>query len=356
LIFSTLLLTGLAYQAHAAADTWLPESCLITPRDQFAGGVIGGKIYVVGGNMNGKSYEDDYNLKSTEVLDPLTRLWDFRAYNENNGGFGVEELTGCVLNGKLYVFGAYGTHGPTYQSMHFKFCEEYDPTTNTWTSKTPMPTTRSSATAVGYNEEIYLFGGTNGDSELDVVEAYNPLTNGWRSVTNMPVAMESVAVAVVHGQAYVFGWDKLVRVYNFTTNTWTTAGETPTRRAFSYASAAPVVDGKIYLIGGIEVESEQSYWLSDKVEIYDTATGHWSQGPSLPRPTGGHLCVVVDDSIYVIGGTIHFSYYQPSDHDLVTAACWRLPLSEQPTCDVNGDHKMSLKEAIYVLQVIAGQK
>ena len=73
---------------------WVPENCMFTPRDQFTGGVIDGKIYVFGGNGN----PDGFNLKTTEMFDPTTHIWTYKSPNENNGGQGVEELSGAVLN------------------------------------------------------------------------------------------------------------------------------------------------------------------------------------------------------------------------------------------------------------------
>jgi len=136
ILFLSLLFPTLVYA------NWVAETSLLTPRDSFIGGVIDGKIYAFGGNGD----PGGIDLKSTEVFDPATQSWSFLASNEHNGGFGVEELTGAVVNGKLYVFGGYS--GP---SGVFNFVEEYDPATDTWTSKAPMPTTRSLATAAVYN-------------------------------------------------------------------------------------------------------------------------------------------------------------------------------------------------------------
>jgi hypothetical protein len=166
-------------------NAWFPETFMNTARNQFTCGVIDEKIYAFGGNNISSA-----NLKSTEAFDPISRTWSFLADNEHNGSNGVEEVSGAVLNGKLYVFGAWG--GGTPYGV-FNFVEEYDPVTNTWTSKAPKPTITAAATAVAYNGEIYLFGGyfeEDGNPasrvEYDVVEAYNPFTDSWRFVTNIP--------------------------------------------------------------------------------------------------------------------------------------------------------------------------
>lgn len=320
---SVFLLLLILFPTLVSAN-WVAESPLSTPRDQFTGGVINGKIYVFGGNGD----PNGVNLKSTEMFDPATQSWTYQATNENNNGFGVEELTGAVVNGKLYVFGAYGEGYPPYGV--FNFVEEYDPITNTWTSKASMPTTRSGETAAVYNGEIYVFGGSLGGPDprphTDVVEAYNPVTNTWRFVTNMPKVVANPAIAVVGDKAYLIGGyfldeDRMLEdviVYDFQTGTWITTDFTPlpTPRAFPYSHAVPVVDGKIYLVGGVMGTLASSWTPLDVVEIYDTITDTWSTGPLLPQPTDHYLTVLLNRTIYVIGGI--------TEDGTRTGAVWKL--------------------------------
>ncbi len=325
LLFITILV--ILPKAAFAATQWVAGTPLSAARDQFTGGVINGKIYVFGGNGDG------VKLKSTEVYDPSTDTWSYLANNENNSGRGVEELTGAVVNNKLYVFG--GVDGGA-----FNFVEEYDPSTNKWTSKAPMPTIRTAGPAAVYNGEIYVFGGSVAGSSprpsTNVVEAYNPVTNTWRTnITPMPTALTSATVAVVGNKAYVIGGgyqdnDGIhlfsdVMVYDFSTNTWATNGYAtlPHPTGTPYSSAAPVIDGKIYLIGGWSYTGSV-LGITNRVEIYDTVTNTWSNGPSLPMPIDDHLTVVLDNAIYVIGGKI--------SPDVRTNAVWKLPYRTTWAC------------------------
>lgn len=321
-VFSTVgFNTPSAYSA-----TWQSGPALGTARNQFAGSVIDDKIYVFGGNGN----PDGTNLKSTEMFDPETGSWEYQADNEHNDGFGVEEVSGASVNGKFYVFGAYGGGDPYGD---FNFVEEYDPATDEWTSKAPMPTTKASATAVAYNNKIYVFG----NALTNVVEAYDPGTNSWETVTHMPQTLVSPAVAVVADQAYVIGGASVVdgeptalvsdvSVYDFVTGVWTTSGlaPLPRSRAFSYNSAAPVVDGKIYLIGGIEAKTSKSYRSSDKVDIYDTVSNTWQTGVPLPTPTSSHLSVLANNVIYVVGGDNSAGNSSKG----ITAAVWKYDFNQ----------------------------
>src|SRR6185436_15986532 len=64
-----------------------------------------------------------------------------------------EELYGVATNGKLYVMGGWGdgkARGANY---------EYDPATDRWTKKQPMPRPAHHAALAAANGRIYAFGG-----------------------------------------------------------------------------------------------------------------------------------------------------------------------------------------------------
>jgi len=296
---------------------WTPVPPLLTARDQFTGGVIGGKIYVFGGNGD----PDGVNLKSTEMYDPGTGQWSFRADNEHNAGYGVEELSGATMNDKLYVFGAHGGGDPYGV---FNFIEEYDPATDTWTSKAPKPTVVGGAPAAVYNGEIYVFGGLYANADgvrqnYDVVEAYNPVTDSWRVVTTMPRVLSMMAVAVVGSKVYLIGGVDAadgtllsdVIAYDFELDEWTTTGlgSLSSPGLFVYSGAAPVSNGKVYIVGGMtsidggwSLTSEADVRASGEVLIYDVTAGTFTHGTSLSQWLQSHAVLPLGNSIYVIGG------------------------------------------------------
>ncbi len=56
------------------------------------------------------------------------------------------------------------------------------------------------------------------------------------------------------------------------------------------------VDGRIYVLGGF-----LSGPLGNVVQVFDTATCTWSQGPELPTDVHHTNAAVVDDTIYIVG-------------------------------------------------------
>ena len=62
-------------------------------------------------------------------------------------------------------------------------------------------------------------------------------------------------------------------------------------------TAAVAVAGKIYLIGGFVTGGG----ITDRVQVYDTATGAWSDAPALPRPLHHANAATDGTTIYIAG-------------------------------------------------------
>ena len=304
---------------------WIAEPPMNVERDQFAGGVINDKIYVFGGNGNPGG-----NLNSTEMYDPVIAIsdpninpWSIVAFNS----LAVEELTAAVVNDKLYVFGADKN----------VFNEMYDPVTNTWKTLAEKPTFSRAGTATVYNDKIYIFGGSSNDPEhyneiVDVVECFDPNSKTWDDdpVTHMPEMISNFAIATIGTKAYLFGgaqgteppdiqFRDSVITYDFETKTWTTTGYAPmpVKKAFTYANSAPVINGKVYLIGGWQLTDDE-FSSSDRVDIYDTATDTWDIGTFLPLPLGSHVTVFMDKVIYIIGGAYNEDFTNRSKREVIS--------------------------------------
>ena len=168
---------------------------------------------------------------------------------------GREGSAAGVVNNKIYAIG--GTTGPS----PFTTVEEYDPATNTWTTKASMPTGRYYLVVGVVGSKIYAIGGYSG-GYLTTVEEYDPATNTWTNCgtpapgngcTQMPTGRTGASASVVNNKIYAIGGLgssgslTIVEEYDPATNTWTTKTSMTTGR---YYLAAGVVNNKIYTIGG----------------------------------------------------------------------------------------------------------
>lgn len=71
-------------------------------------------------------------------------------------------------------------------------------------------------------------------------------------------------------------------------------------------TAAVAVDGKVYVIGGFDDDEG----IVAHVQIYDTRTGTWSEGPELPRALH-HANAATDGTTIFIGGALFGANFTP---------------------------------------------
>jgi len=77
---------------------------------------------------------------------------------------------------------------------------------------------------------------------------------------------------------------------------WHTAARMPTRR---WGMGAGVIDGKLYVVGGIDASGN----ILGTLEAYDPATDRWEALPPMPTPRYWLSAGVVNGKLYAIGGT-----------------------------------------------------
>jgi N-acetylneuraminic acid mutarotase len=195
-----------------------------------------------------------------------------------------------AVDGKIYAIGADGT------------TQQYDPATLNWTLKTPLPNPVGGGIAA-YQNKIYVIGESYN-------EVYDVATDTWTNKTAMPTWRIGVQANVVNGKIYLIGGmidnelgtlTNVNEAYDPVTDTWTTEEPAPTA-VYVYASA--VVDNKIYVLGG---SSDPPNVVSNQVQIYDAATDSWSLGTPMPTPVrmasaGATTGTFAPKRIYVVGG------------------------------------------------------
>ena len=187
-----------------------------------------------------------------------------------------------------------------------------------WKRITQIPTQPrlASANAVVDNK-IYIIGGThlenfrNGPNGLSTVEVYDTKNDTWQRVADMPTPREAAKAAVVNGIIYVFGglsrkkdadmeYPVHVEAYDAQTDTWTRKGDMPVSRIYF---SLGVVAGKVYLIGGSTGLGAGHEGRTGRVDVYDPATDTWVKGPpKMPTGRDSGSTAVVKNRIYVLGG------------------------------------------------------
>ena len=94
------------------------------------------------------------------------------------------------------------TSGP---SGNLNANEAYNPSTNTWSPKAPMPTARGGIASVAINSNIYTFGGEAPTFVFDKNEKYDTSTNKWSSEASLPTARHGLTAVAFGSKIYVIG-------------------------------------------------------------------------------------------------------------------------------------------------------
>lgn len=307
------------------ADNWVAKTSMPTARCALATAMVDGKIYAVGGALAVK--QTYYSV--LEVYDPEADTWETKT-NMPSARYGMGS---GVVNGKIYTFGGWEKLHRSTDTGGSTNVFEYDPTLDTWASKTSMPTRRAGAPAFTVDDKIYVIGGVDVIPGLGLatVEMYNPTTDSWTTLEDMPTSRHSMCGAVVSGKIYVIGGVSscitstaltTVEEYDPATNTWTQKSDMPTPRT---ASCSCVINGKIYVIGG---SLNNMVNAGSVVEVYDPVADQWETHNDIPASLmAGNACAS-GDYLYVFGGSLQSMYGE------ATAEVWQM---EPTTLSQNND-------------------
>lgn len=149
-----------------------------------------------------------------------------------------------------------------------------------WSEGAPMPTPRSELGAAALNGVIYIAGGLTNDVS-DAFEAYDVAADSWETLQPLPIGLHHLGIAAYNDQIYVAGG-------------FTDLNFTPDARVWTY----------------------------------DPEADTWTQLNDLPSPVGAHLLVVVDETLYLVGGvpggTTLWAYNADDDS-------WKTSVAPMPT-------------------------
>jgi N-acetylneuraminic acid mutarotase len=254
-------ITGANEEYNSLTDTWIEKTAMPTARMNFAVTVYQNKIYCIGGII-GVSNGLTFT-GANEMYDPLTDTWETKAEMP----VPKDSSLASVINGKVFVIGGY-----PYGTLN----EVYDPKTDSWSMKTPMPVSGGwSSGAIDNN--IYFIGGylDSNNEAIPITEIYNAIDDTWRLGKAPPNFFTSASSAVTTGvmvepQIYLIPiYSETFQIYNPKNDSWTTGPGLPTNRQ---NTAIAVVNDTLYVLGGTSVSypDMQSTSYGGYVTKYET--------------------------------------------------------------------------------------
>jgi hypothetical protein len=246
------------------------------------------------------------------------------------------------VNGKIYAIGGLSQNDASGQLLGTN--EEYDPTTNTWTTKTPMPTPRKDFAIAVYQNKIYCIGGVSAiapnflgpgmglsiDSSAN--EVYDPATDSWTSKASCPIVYGHLTANVVGGKIYIIAGDTAgepTMIYDPSTDLWIEqAMNSPTTEswnnvileAFNQTAQYASVHGPNIFASATVGDAIYAVPVGYRgLLIYDSLTGNWSVGAPPPSEIVGSAAAAVTTGalapkqIYFQGSIANYAYSPDTD-------------------------------------------
>ncbi len=305
---------------------WISLAPFPTPTEELAGAAANGRLYASLGLLPG--------FKPAGVMyeyDPTADAWTKKTSMPHP----IHHAAVAVLNAKVYVFGGFelpASGPPGWVPVNDAW--EYDPAADTWRPLAPMPTKRGAAAAGAAGGKFYVIGGAGPNPDaydqalrpgqphrsLGTVEEYDPATNVWRSRTPMPTPRNHLAAETVDGRIYAIGGrlagafiigmpgnTDVVQEYDPAADSWVTKAPMPTARSGLNAAS---LGGIIYVAGG-EVQTYQYLAAFRAFEAYAPATNTWWTLPFMPLPRHECIMAALGNRIHVAGGSVQSAIVPP---------------------------------------------
>ena len=249
---------ALVYEYDPGPDKWTKKKNIPVAVHHQAQAAYNGKLYIFGGCLRQISGEGG-----------TTNTWEYDLAADSYRALAPLPVKRCsaiaeTVNGKIYVIGGLE---PLENGMGTRVTgrnDMYDPATNTWTERSPMPTARNHAFSGVVNNRIYVIGGRIGagnipaTTNIDIVEEYDPAANLWGAIKDrMPTARSGGGAATYNGKIYVGGGElqnrqlsaafRALEAYDVASNTWDILPSMPSSR---HGNAMGFIGNRLHVVSG----------------------------------------------------------------------------------------------------------
>lgn len=280
------------YPTNPAPDPsgmWFPAPPMLFARAAHAVVSTGDALYALAGTG-----ADRRPVMEVEHFDGTTWTIETTLPTET----GLNAPAAVYLDGRIYLIGGFdSTSNHPVADVYV-----YDLTTQTWSNAAPLPNPRGGHAAVVLDGQIHVVGGGNSQRTLEDHSVYDPATNTWTELAPLPAAKGSPAAVVFDGKLYVLGGRSgpndfgNVDIYNAATDTWETGPAIDPRGT----AGAVAYCNTLYLFGG---ESQARKTSLDEVLRLNLDHLVWELAPAMPTARVYARAVVLNDSVYVVGGS-----------------------------------------------------
>lgn len=293
----------LPVKVHVSTSSWTPVGEMRFPRIHHQATLLrDGRVLVVGGDVLIGSSRTSSSA-TAELFDPSTRTWSRAA----DLSVGRSSFTLTNLNdGRVLVAGGFTCTNGCAEIV--RSAEIYDPSSNRWTTTSPMGTPRyDHAAALLSDGRVLVAGGGVRSAEI-----YDPMTGQWSPTAAMGDVRRGLsATSLQDGRVLIAGgWGCTAgpgcrdtgfraEVFSPSTMTWSETGGMPSGHALHDALLLP--DGRVFVIGGFESTGRPTAAV-----VWNPVDGGWTKAARAVPLSGGHglprAVVVPDGRVFVAGG------------------------------------------------------
>ncbi len=250
-------------------------------RSSATASVIGSDFYIYGGNPNYDFWQ--YTLSNAPQWTQLPTA---------NGPSDRQYASSVSINSDFFIIG--GQSSPN-NSTNYSDLWKYNIVSQTWTQLSYLALVSSGIyghTSVAYNQDIFVFGGQDGNGNLlNSIYQYNTPTGIWSLVS--------------------------------------TTGGPPQNRVYHSAS---IIGSDMFIFGGLGLDSNLNTLYFSDFWQYNVNAQTWTQLASGPLGRSNHSSVVTGNSIVIFGGggssTPYFSDFW--QYDLTTNTWTQLLINNGP--------------------------
>lgn len=264
------------------------EWSYVTPmnnsRKNFSAATEKDKIYVLGGE------DESGGSNSFEVYDTKKDSWsDLKAFPLKSMCDGAMIATG----NSIYVLG--GRDNTTEKSVEYSSIYKYDLSTDTWSRVNELSTSSYGASAVLYQNIIYLFSRIG---ETLAITEFNTATNEVKE--NVFTDKSDIINAFVLDGKILLLCEKNHKLaiceFNRETYEYEEVGERKSAVDVDNYQSGAVIDGRIY------INSPQE---TDKILYYDVYVDEWGELSALNLEKEKSVLCSYDHTLYSIGGLMN---------------------------------------------------
>ena len=255
-------------------------------------------IWVFGGTSDGSDF-----IAEVDLYDPVSDTWF-----EDVTTFPVARTNFAIASGlgKIYIIGGTGLVGIVNR------VDIFDPESLTWSSASTVPQTQVRGAGLVYSRgRFFLMGGyVQGTGITQQYYTYTPADDTWANTgRTISQTREDLAYCNCMDAAFGIGGRSGNTVRNYNRYNHTTYNYLAVARTallvYTTGATCHSVGQNIYLVGG--TTSNTTLDGRATLYIYDNLLNNWGSKAAMSQGRYYHGSALVNDNIYVFGGTTNGS-------------------------------------------------